>query len=52
VLVWDAWRMLILRDAHLGFTRSDQFRKNLGIAPTILTRRLGALADAGLLGWR
>src|SRR3569623_1341570 len=45
----DACSILILRDAHLGLTRFDQFRKNLGIAPTMLTKRLGALTDAGML---
>ena len=48
-LVGDAWSMLILRDAHAGLTRFDQFRKSLGIAPTILTRRLSALTSEGLL---
>lgn len=48
-LVGDAWSMLILRDAHAGLTRFDQFRKSLGIAPTILTRRLATLTDEGLL---
>ncbi|WP_455875022.1 winged helix-turn-helix transcriptional regulator [Rhizobium yanglingense] len=48
-LVGDAWSMLILRDAHAGLTRFDEFRKSLGIAPTILTRRLSALTDEGLL---
>lgn len=47
--VGDAWSLLILRDASLGVTRFDQFRKNLGIAPTILTRRLAALTEEGLL---
>lgn len=45
----DAWCLLILRDAHAGLTRFDQFRKSLGIAPTILTRRLAMLTDEGLL---
>ena len=45
----DAWSMLILRDAHVGFTRFDQFRKSLGIAPTMLTKRLTVLVDEGLL---
>ena len=45
----DAWALLILRDAHAGMTRFDQFRKNLGIAPTILTRRLAMLTSEGLL---
>lgn len=47
--VGDAWSMLILRDAHTGVTRFDQFRKNLGIAPTMLTKRLAALTEAGML---
>lgn len=45
----DSWSLLILRDAHAGLTRFDQFRKNLGIAPTILTRRLATLTEEGLL---
>ena len=45
----DAWSLLILRDAHAGLTRFDQFRKSLSIAPTILTRRLAVLSDEGLL---
>lgn len=45
----DAWSLLILRDAHAGLTRFDQFRKSLGIAPTILTRRLATLTKEGLL---
>lgn len=45
----DAWSMLILRDAHAGFTRFDQFRKSLGIAPTMLTKRLSVLVEEGLL---
>ncbi|MET3892430.1 DNA-binding HxlR family transcriptional regulator [Bosea sp. OAE506] len=48
-LVGDAWSLLIMRDAHAGLTRFDEFRKSLGIAPTILTRRLAALTEDGLL---
>lgn len=48
-LVGDAWSILILRDAHGGLTRFDQFRKSLGIAPTMLTRRLATLTEEGLL---
>lgn len=47
--VGDAWSLLILRDASLGLTRFDEFRKSLGIAPTILTRRLATLTEEGLL---
>lgn len=50
--VGDAWSILILRDAHAGLTRFDQFRKNLGIAPTMLAKRLGALTAAGVLTTR
>ena len=48
-IVGDAWSMLIMRDAHGGVTRFDDFRKSLGIAPTMLTGRLSALVDEGLL---
>ncbi len=48
-LVGDSWSMLIMRDAHAGLTRFDEFRKSLGIAPTMLTGRLSALVDEGLL---
>jgi len=47
--VGDAWSFLILRDAGLGITRFDDFRKSLGIAPTMLTRRLATLTEEGLL---
>lgn len=47
--VGDTWSILIIRDAHAGLTRFDQFRKSLGIAPSMLTRRLAALHSDGLL---
>ncbi len=47
--VGEWWSIMILRDAFLGLTRFDQFRKSLGIAPNILSRRLQSLVDAGLL---
>jgi DNA-binding HxlR family transcriptional regulator len=47
--VGEWWSMLILRDALHGMTRFDQFQNSLGIAPNMLTRRLNALVDAGLL---
>lgn len=47
--VGDAWSALILRDASLGLTQFDQFRTSLGIAPNILSRRLKALTEAGVL---
>jgi DNA-binding HxlR family transcriptional regulator len=47
--VGEWWNILILRDAFQGATRFDQFQKNLGIAPNILSRRLRGLVQAGLL---
>ncbi len=47
--VGEWWSMLILRDALKGATRFEQFQENLGIAPGILTRRLAALTESGLL---
>ena len=47
--VGEWWSILILRDAFYGLTRFDEFQKSLGIAPNMLTRRLDALVEAGLL---
>ena len=47
--VGEWWSILIMRDAFAGMTRFDEFQKSLGIAPNMLTRRLNALVEAGLL---
>jgi DNA-binding HxlR family transcriptional regulator len=47
--VGDAWSLIILRDAHLGYTRFEQFRGRLGVAPNILTDRLDRLTAEGFL---
>jgi DNA-binding HxlR family transcriptional regulator len=47
--VGEWWSMLIMRDALHGYTRFDQFQDSLGIAPNMLTRRLTALVEDGLL---
>ncbi len=47
--VGEWWSILILRDAFAGMTRFDEFQTSLGIAPSMLTRRLTALVEAGLL---
>lgn len=47
--IGEWWSMLILRDAFAGLTRFDAFQDSLGIAPNMLTRRLAALVEAGLL---
>jgi DNA-binding HxlR family transcriptional regulator len=47
--VGEWWSILIIRDALHGFTRFEEFQRSLNIAPNMLTRRLSALVDAGLL---
>jgi DNA-binding HxlR family transcriptional regulator len=47
--VGEWWSILILRDAFRGLTRFDEFAEDLGVAPGILSRRLNALVEAGLL---
>ena len=47
--VGEWWGILILRDAFAGLTRFDQFEQSLGIAPNMLSRRLSALVEAGML---
>jgi DNA-binding HxlR family transcriptional regulator len=47
--VGEWWSLLILRDAFDGFTRFDEFERSLKIGPTMLSRRLKTLVDAGLL---
>ncbi|HEX4384816.1 MAG TPA: helix-turn-helix domain-containing protein [Myxococcales bacterium] len=47
--VGEWWSILILRDAIHGLTRFDEFQKSLPIAPNMLTRRLNALVESGLL---
>ncbi len=49
-LVGEWWTPLILRDVlMLGLTRFDDIQTDLGIAPTVLTRRLKHLVEKGLL---
>ncbi|WP_338525370.1 helix-turn-helix domain-containing protein [Pseudomonas batumici] len=47
--VGEWWSILIMRDALHGLKRFDEFSRSLEIAPNMLTRRLNALVDAGLL---
>lgn len=47
--VGEWWSILILRDAFYGLSRFDEFQKSLDIAPNMLTRRLNALVEEGLL---
>ncbi|WP_243075409.1 helix-turn-helix domain-containing protein [Microbacterium sp. SS28] len=45
----DPWVLLIVRDVLHGRGRFDTLRENLGIADAVLSRRLAAMVDAGLL---
>jgi DNA-binding HxlR family transcriptional regulator len=45
----ERWTFLILREAFLGATRFAEFRDRLGIAPDVLSARLGTLTEYGVL---
>ncbi|HEY5881578.1 MAG TPA: helix-turn-helix domain-containing protein [Nakamurella sp.] len=45
----DPWSLLIMRDALQGRRRFEEFRTSLGIADSVLARRLAALVRDGLL---
>ncbi|TQJ32636.1 helix-turn-helix domain-containing protein [Microbacterium sp. SLBN-146] len=45
----DPWVLLIIRDALHGRGRFDSLRDNLGISEAVLSRRLSAMVEAGLL---
>jgi DNA-binding HxlR family transcriptional regulator len=48
-ILGERWTILLLREAFCGTTRFDAFERNLGIAPNILSARLGALVRHGLM---
>ena len=45
----DWWSLLIIRDAVLGRRRFGEFQGSLGLAKNILTTRLRALVERGIL---
>ena len=45
----DWWSLLIIREALLGVSRFGEFQKKLGLAKNILSVRLRALVDQGIL---
>ena len=47
--IGDWWSLLIIRDAFSGKRRFGEFQKSLGAAKNILTRRLRALVNDGIL---
>lgn len=50
--VGEWWTLLILRDVFLGVTRFDDIQRDLGIARNVLTDRLDALLESGVLEQR
>jgi DNA-binding HxlR family transcriptional regulator len=48
-VIGDWWSLLIIRDAFLGVSRFSEFQKSIGLAKNILTVRLRALVDDGIL---
>jgi DNA-binding HxlR family transcriptional regulator len=47
--IGDWWSMLIIREALFGSRRFGEFQTTLGLAKNILTVRLRALVDQGIL---
>ncbi len=45
----DPWAFMVLREAAAGVTRFADFRTALGIASDVLTERLNAMVEAGVL---
>jgi len=48
-LLGDEWNLLIIRLALLGVRRYNEWYEQLGIANSVLTARLRALSEAGVL---
>lgn len=48
-VVGERWSLLIVRDALLGVRRFDDFQASLDIATNVLSSRLRALCDEGIL---
>jgi DNA-binding HxlR family transcriptional regulator len=48
-IVGDRWTLLVMREVLLGRHRFAEIRRNTGVAPNILSDRLGMLVEHGLL---
>lgn len=48
-VIGDGWTVLVLRDLFNGIRRFDDLATHLGIARNVLTRRLAALTEAGVV---
>jgi DNA-binding HxlR family transcriptional regulator len=45
----DRWTLMIVRDAFLGVRRFDDFQARLGLSRTLLSDRLKALVESGVI---
>lgn len=45
----DPWVLLLLRELFSGLHRFEAFRVRLGVADNVLSKRLAAMVDAGLI---
>jgi DNA-binding HxlR family transcriptional regulator len=50
--IGDWWSLLIIREARFGLRRFGEFQNKLGMAKNILSARLRALVDQGILAVR
>jgi DNA-binding HxlR family transcriptional regulator len=48
-VVGERWTLLIVRDAFFGVRRFGDFAEHLGVPRAVLTSRLAALVEAGVL---
>jgi DNA-binding HxlR family transcriptional regulator len=48
-IVGDRWTLLVLRDLANGVRRFDDLARHLGVARDVLTRRLNALVERGVV---
>lgn len=48
-LLGDEWSLLVVRSVLLGTRRFGALQRQLGIGPSVLSARLGALVDGGVL---
>ena len=48
-VVGKPWILLVLREVFRGLHRFDEIQRHIGVSPPVLSRRLAAMVDGGLL---
>ncbi|HEX3783590.1 MAG TPA: helix-turn-helix domain-containing protein [Pseudonocardiaceae bacterium] len=48
-VIGKPWILLILREIFRGLRRFDEIQRHIGVSPPVLSRRLAAMVEAGLL---